>query len=368
MTKPLLKKKNILQLVYSGLGGTSAVAFSIVEGYKQSNKLNYVFYFLFGGVERLLNSHRSSCKTLNTKYNFIKKNNFLSYNFLIIKFLINKKFDVIISHDFPLLIYLFSKLINNTKLIFVHHTPDTTKNIKYWFMYLVNSYIADETIVVSKRKKNCFFNKFNSFFLLKPKVVINGINKSFFKNKKIKKSKLYRVGMAARFHHHKYQDLLIKLFHKYKEFFFKHNINLLLAGDGPTKKKLKTNINNYGLNKIISFQGNLDQKSMKKWFNKLNLYIHVSRDETSSTSILQALSSGLPVLASNVGGNAGLRKKFNKIDNIILVENNIDSIFKKMKKIYFNYNLQKKMSISSRLSIEHYFNSKVMFEQYSKFF
>ena len=107
---------------------------------------------------------------------------------------------------------------------------------------------------------------------------------------------------------------------------------------------------------------------MKKWFNKLNLYIHVSRDETSSTSILQALSSGLPVLASNVGGNGGLRKKFNKIDNIILVENNIDSIFKKMKKIYFNYNLQKKMSISSRLSIEHYFNSKVMFEQYTKFF
>ena len=48
-------------------------------------------------------------------------------------------------------------------------------------MYLVNSYIADETIVVSKKKK-LFFNKFN-FFLLKPKVVINGINKSFFKNK-----------------------------------------------------------------------------------------------------------------------------------------------------------------------------------------
>ena len=92
----------------------------------------------------------------------------------------------------------------------------------------------------------------------------------------------------------------------------KHNINLLLAGDGPTKK-IKTNINNYGLNKIISFQGNLDQKSMKKWFNKLNLYIHVSRDETSSTSILQALSSGLPVLASNVGGNAGLRKNLIKL-------------------------------------------------------
>ena len=44
-----------------------------------------------------------------------------------------------------------------------------------------------------------------------------------------------------------------------------------------------------------------------------------------------------------MGGNGGLRKKFNKIDNIILVENNIDNIFKKMKKIYFNYNLQKKI-------------------------
>ena len=161
--------------------------------------------------------------------------------------------------------------------------------------------------LLSYQKKKIVFLTNLFFFLLKPKVVINGINKSFFKIKKIKKSKLYRVGMAARFHHHKYQDLLIKLFHKYKEFFLKHNINLLLAGDGPTKKKLKTNINNYGLNKIISFQGNLDQKSMKKWFNKLNLYIHVSRDETSSTQFYRLYLQDYPFYIK-CGENAGLRK------------------------------------------------------------
>ena len=57
MTKPLLKKKYITISIFRFR--RYAVAFSIVEGYKQSNKLNYVFYFLFGGVERLLNSHRS---------------------------------------------------------------------------------------------------------------------------------------------------------------------------------------------------------------------------------------------------------------------------------------------------------------------
>ena len=47
-------------------------------------------------------------------------------------------------------------------------------------MYLINSYIADETIVVSKRKKNCFFNKFNSFFFIETKSGNKWYKQKFF--------------------------------------------------------------------------------------------------------------------------------------------------------------------------------------------
>ena len=45
----------ILQIVYPGLGGSSAVAFSLVEGQKLKNR--YKNYFLFYGIENLLNAH-----------------------------------------------------------------------------------------------------------------------------------------------------------------------------------------------------------------------------------------------------------------------------------------------------------------------
>ena len=48
------------------------------------------------------------------------------------------------------------------------------------------------------------------------------------------------------------------------------------------------------------------------WFKKLQIYLHLSKDETTSTSILQAMSMSLPIIASNVGGNKNFLKNLTK--------------------------------------------------------
>ena len=58
----------ILQIVYSGLGGNSSVAFSIVEGQKKNKKCKN--FFLFSGVEKLLDDHKKKCIKLNISYIF----------------------------------------------------------------------------------------------------------------------------------------------------------------------------------------------------------------------------------------------------------------------------------------------------------
>ncbi len=61
----------IMQIVYPGLGGNSSVAFSLVEGQEKKSKIKN--FFLFCGIENLLQNYKFKCHKLNIKFNFLKK-------------------------------------------------------------------------------------------------------------------------------------------------------------------------------------------------------------------------------------------------------------------------------------------------------
>ena len=50
----------------------------------------------------------------------------------------------------------------------------------------------------------------------------------------------------------------------------------------------------------VAFTGTLDEEALAAWFNTLDLYVHASDAETHSTAILQAMASGIAVVASNL--------------------------------------------------------------------
>ncbi|MAR26570.1 MAG: hypothetical protein CMC50_03990 [Flavobacteriaceae bacterium] len=60
----------IIQIVYSGLGGNSAVAFSLVEG---QIKKKYNNFFIFTGIEKIKRNYLKKCKKLGINYFYIKK-------------------------------------------------------------------------------------------------------------------------------------------------------------------------------------------------------------------------------------------------------------------------------------------------------
>ena len=91
-------------------------------------------------------------------------------------------------------------------------------------------------------------------------------------------------------------------------------------------------------------------------------------DETSSTSILQAMSIGLPIIASNVGGNKMLLKTYKKKRNILLVDNDKNKIFHLLKTCILKKNKIRELSLFAReTAIKHFSNTK-MFEKYEKLF
>jgi len=170
----------ILQIVYPGLGGSASVAFSLVEG--QKSKIKYKNYFLFYGIENLLITHKKNCKKLNINFYFLKKKK-INFNLFLLMNYCNKIFpDVIIVHDISTLPFFIYGKLKKKKIIFIHHTPDRTKNFFRWVNYFINGILCDFIVLVSKRDKNDFMFKLNKiFFSNKINIIENGINTEKFK-------------------------------------------------------------------------------------------------------------------------------------------------------------------------------------------
>ena len=80
------------------------------------------------------------------------------------------------------------------------------------------------------------------------------------------------------------------------------NLNFFIIGDGPELKKLKKICINLGIEKKIIFLGFLNSKKIQKELRKLDLFINCSYFEGFPNSVVEALGSGVPVIASQSHG------------------------------------------------------------------
>jgi glycosyltransferase involved in cell wall biosynthesis len=77
---------------------------------------------------------------------------------------------------------------------------------------------------------------------------------------------------------------------------------LSLAGDGDSLAELRTRASSRQLDDMVSCPGYLGESTLRDWFSHLDIYVHASSGETLSTSLLQAMAMGLPIIGSNVPG------------------------------------------------------------------
>lgn len=83
-----------------------------------------------------------------------------------------------------------------------------------------------------------------------------------------------------------------------------HDVHLVLVGDGPEEEQLKTLARKAQIPGRVHFPGR--QENIGDWLGLCDLYVNSSRSEAMSMGILEAMSAGLPVVATNVGDNAAL--------------------------------------------------------------
>ncbi len=225
------------------------------------------------------------------------------------------------------------------------------KRWKDYFSILLSGFFFDKLVFLNKEN----YKKFNYINNKKKKIIENSANDFLLKKKIFKKKKYFIIGISGRINNLKNHQIVLELLNKYP--YFQKKIKIYIAGSGENKINLLKIINKYNLKNNIKFCGALDEQKLKEWFGQIDLYLHPSFGEAMSSSILQAMSSNTPILASNVNGINNLigKKKYlgvlfeneindlkNKINYFINLNKNEFKKFQKVQRDYFlkKYNIK----------------------------
>jgi len=82
----------------------------------------------------------------------------------------------------------------------------------------------------------------------------------------------------------------------------KDNISLILVGDGPLKQKLTLKTKEFNIEKNVQFMGKQPYGDIPYWINACDIFCLPSISEGCPNVVIEALSCGKPVVATNVGG------------------------------------------------------------------
>lgn len=95
-------------------------------------------------------------------------------------------------------------------------------------------------------------------------------------------------------------DVLIRAFRKVHDAY--HNCELKIIGGGGDLEKLRELVYSLSLQGCVSFCGVLQRNKIRELFNNSDVFVLASRGETFGVVYIEAMATGLPVIATLCGG------------------------------------------------------------------
>jgi len=140
-------------------------------------------------------------------------------------------------------------------------------------------------------------------------------------------------------------------------------IKLLIIGDGEYKNYLERMVKDLNLEKNIIFLGFMDNVFVP--LSLTNIYIHISFQEALGIALLEAMSKGIPVIASKTGG---IPEVIDNGKNGILVDFSSESIAKAIVELYENKKKMAQLGENARNTIKKQFSWDKAADEYMKIY
>jgi len=236
------------------------------------------------------------------------------------------------------------------------------KKIPFYPFFLKIFKNIDAFIVLSKKIEeeliNCNFSKDKIYF------IPNGVDIEKFKMPEDKKALKEKYGFAnkkiitfvGRLSDEKGLEFLMEAF---------KNLNiqgkyLLILGEGHLKEKLINYTQNPGISEKVSFLGFCEDVS--DYLKISDLFVLPSISEGMSNALLEAMASGLPVVATKVSGNVDLIE--DSINGFLVDPANSQQLTIAMERILKDERLVQKMGEANRKKIEKYYSMEKVVSSY----
>lgn len=356
----------ITQITYSGFGGLGSVVFSLISADK---KREHGWSIGFIGDQPLDDAYSTQCDEHEVGYAAFRSTPGRPYRAwqALAQWLAREKPDAVICHSInSVLACRWYAWWSGARLIVVEHTSNQVKTRSEWAASRVSMLLADQVVVLTEEYRE-ELRRAHGWLYRSPKVSVipNGIDTSLFRPAEAispRAGRNIRLGMAARFSFSKRQDLLVALMSNLANLRPALSFELRFAGDGDEFHRVQAQAANSPCASDIHFDGLLTEVQVADWLRSIDVYVHATDGETLSTSLLQAMAIGLPIVASEIPGVTNLLGADSEYG--LCVPNEASIFAQAIINAIESTQYSKAMAARARARVLEHYSHKVMLQHY----
>jgi sugar transferase (PEP-CTERM/EpsH1 system associated) len=293
--------------------------------------------------------------------------------FMRLRALLRKgRFDVLHTHNYASWLYgnIASRLAGGVVHVHTEHSGVMPSSVRY----AIERFLSKRTnhvVAVSDHVVDVLVNRIG----VRPqhvKLIHNGVNTGRFSRADVARTATREalgiaggevvVGMVARLAPIKNHRYLLDAFEKLSG--NAPQTRLLIVGDGPERQALEDHTAVLGITQRVVFTG--ERRDTEKLLCAMDVYALSSTSEGMNLTLLEAMSSGLPVVATAVGGNTEIVKHDHT--GFVVPLNAPDAFAGALEKLVLSEELRRSMGEAGRMSVIERFDERAMIAQYTKLY
>jgi glycosyltransferase involved in cell wall biosynthesis len=191
-------------------------------------------------------------------------------------------------------------------------------------------------------------------------IIPNGVDGAYYTSsvREWSPARLFSVGRIV---YQKGLDLGLRALAQLKDI----NWHWYIAGDGSQMDALQSLARELGISERASFLGWQSREELAIDYHRANLFLFPSRHEGMPNAVLEAMASGLPVVATKIAGSEEI--VVDGVTGLLVDPEDVDSLRDSLRKLIVDETMRRKMGHASRQRVEEEYTWEKVARQYSEY-